>query len=80
MSFIQRELDRIGALLLENGHPQHAELYAAQQALYWAQEPSGFASPYKMLMGTQEGSTDYPLSSNPALSGCASFVRAETPR
>lgn len=46
MSFMQRELDRIGAVLRDGfNHPNHAELYAAQQALFWAQEPTGFASP-----------------------------------
>jgi hypothetical protein len=59
MSFIQRELDRIGAALQQ---PQlsnrYAELYAAQQALSWAAEPTGFASPASMLMGIQEGSAD----------------------
>lgn len=46
MSFMQRELDRIGAVLRDGfNHPNHAELYAAQQALFWAQEPTGIASP-----------------------------------
>lgn len=45
MSYIQRELDRIGAVLRDGfNHPNRAELYAAQQALFWAQEPTGFAS------------------------------------
>jgi hypothetical protein len=59
MSFIQRELDRLGAALREN--PQgndYDRLYAAQQALSWASDPSGFASPMKCIKGTQEGLED----------------------
>lgn len=80
MTFIQRELDRISPLLLDLNHPQHAELYAAQQALHWAQEPNGFASPYRMLMGTLEGSADCPPSSNPDSSECVFCDRVETQR
>ncbi|HEU4662129.1 MAG TPA: hypothetical protein VFS63_15870 [Pseudolabrys sp.] len=66
MSFIQREIDRIGEALR---HPQsgshYAELYAAQQALAWASEPTGFASPFVMIMGIPEGLKDCPSASNP---------------
>lgn len=59
MSFIRRELDRIGAALRD---PQssncRAELYAAQQALAWASEPVGFAAPYATIMGIQEAPID----------------------
>jgi hypothetical protein len=62
MSFIQRELDRIGAALPQTqSEEQHAKLYAAQQALAWALEPTGFKSPYDMLVharGTQEDLED----------------------
>jgi hypothetical protein len=59
MSFIQRELDRIGeALRQPQPGNRYAELYAAQQALARASEPTGFASPYKLITGTREGSTD----------------------
>jgi hypothetical protein len=68
MSFIQRELNRIHPLLLDVHHPQHAELYAAQQALRWAQDPDGFASPYRMLRGTLADSRDYQASLNPSQS------------
>lgn len=57
MSFIQRELNKISIALASAGG-KRAELYAAQQALIWATEPAGFASPYAMIMGTQEGSED----------------------
>jgi hypothetical protein len=48
MSFVQRELDRIGARLRESdiSPEQYERLYAAQQALAWSLEPSGFRSPY----------------------------------
>ena len=65
MSFIQRELDKISVALAGGSGPQ-PELYAAQQALSWALEPSGFKSPYELLKGIREGSEDYqPLSGQP---------------
>jgi hypothetical protein len=46
MSFVQRELDQIGrALRVPQTPDNYARLYAAQQALAWAMEPNGFASP-----------------------------------
>ena len=57
MSFIQREIDRLNAEIIP-GTPNHDSLYAAQQALAWALEPSGIKSPYEMIMGIQEGSED----------------------
>jgi hypothetical protein len=68
MSFVQRELNRIqGALTL---HPQrHAELYAAQQALAWALEPTGIKPPSDaIVMGTLEDSEDCSAHSCPPLS------------
>jgi hypothetical protein len=51
MSFIQRELDRIGAALTQpQPGPEYAELYAAQQALVWALEPTGFKAPYDAIV------------------------------
>ncbi len=58
MSFIQREIDRIRESLVASD-PRYDELYAAQQALEWALEPSGIKSPYAMITGTQEGSEGY---------------------
>lgn len=57
MGLIQREIDRIRNALLSN-HSKQNELYAAQQALEWALEPSGMKSPYTMITGTQEDSGD----------------------
>ncbi len=71
MSFIRREIDRIRESLVASG-PRYDELYAAQQALEWALEPSGTKSPYAMITGIQEGSGDYPAPSNPASCGYAS--------
>lgn len=60
MSFVQRELDRISAILRDGLHPNHKELYAAQQALVWAQEPNGFASPLTQITGIQGAKEDCP--------------------
>jgi hypothetical protein len=57
MSFIQRELNKI-SIALASGSSNYAELYAAQQALAWAADPTGFASPHAMLTGILEGSED----------------------
>jgi hypothetical protein len=55
MSFIQRELDRIGnALRQTQPGSKYAELYAAQQALMWTLEPDGFKSPYDMLVPAKD--------------------------
>ena len=59
MSFIQRELDRISGALRESpGGHDYEQLYAAQQALAWATEPHGYASPMKMITGHQVESED----------------------
>jgi hypothetical protein len=52
MSFIARELDRIASRLRESNlsTEQYERLYAAQQALSWVLEPSGFATPYEMIV------------------------------
>ncbi len=67
MSFIQRELDHISsALQAPCSEASYAQLYAAQQALSWAQDPDGFARPLPTIekglalrvTDTQEGSED----------------------
>ena len=59
MGFIERELTQIKKALGETSEgPLFDRLYAAQQALEWTQEPTGFKSPYKMIMGIQEDLTD----------------------
>ena len=65
MSFVARELDRISARLREPGIPEQEYecLYAAQQALSWVLEPSGFKSPYDSITGIPADSEDCPSSS-----------------
>jgi hypothetical protein len=51
MSFIQRELDKINEAI-RNAEADSIEdrcLHAAQQALVWALEPDGYASPSMSL-------------------------------
>ena len=75
MSFVHREIARIrSAILADNNY--RVELYAAQQALEWALEPSGIRSPYEMIMGTQEDSRGCQLSCHPQPSECVSGDRA----
>lgn len=59
MSFIQRELDRISAALVETPTANdYDSLYAAQQALSWALEPTGIKAPFAMIRGIQEVTAD----------------------
>ena len=69
MSFLQRELDRVRRALLDPlNRDRYDELYAAQQALSWASEPNGYASPMKMLMGTPGDLEGYSAPSHQPLS------------
>jgi hypothetical protein len=55
-SFVQREIERIhDAICNPNNANRRAELHAAQQALSWALDPTGFRSPLGTIMGIQEG-------------------------
>jgi len=65
MSFIRRELDRISTALAERGSSDYEQLYAAQQALSWALEPTGYKSPYDAIKGTPGDSADCPALSCP---------------
>lgn len=66
MSFLQRELDRLqGALLDPSNRDRYSELYAAQQALAWALEPGGYASPTRLLMGILEDLEDCSVHRHP---------------
>lgn len=51
MSFIQREIDRLNEALRHTPteHDGYHPLHAAQQALSWALEPTGFSSPTATL-------------------------------
>lgn len=60
MSFVQHELDRIRAALgsTQNGQ-EYERLYAVQQALSWALEPTGFRAPYATILDIPEETEDY---------------------
>lgn len=52
MGYVQRELDRIHLAICDPANAERqAELHAAQQALSWALEPTGYNSPYATIMG-----------------------------
>lgn len=70
MGFLQRELDRLNEAIRQTPQSQkhYRELFAAQQALAWASEPTGFASPFRAIMGTQADSEGCPSASCPASS------------
>jgi len=53
VSFLERERGRIFRAMNEReyGSPEYRELYAANQALAWALDPNGFASPADTLCG-----------------------------
>lgn len=56
MEHIHAELCRISERLQCGPEPnEHAGLYAAQQALSWALDPSQFAPPFQSITRTQEG-------------------------
>lgn len=70
MSFVQREIDRIRAVLVAEPDAKDRDaLYAAQQALVWALEPTGFMAPLKMMrryLLDEAGQPDAPGSHEPA--------------
>ena len=67
MSFVQREIDRLhNAMVADPDGEQWKELHAARQALAWALEPNGVASPADVLMGIQVRREGYPAKSRPA--------------
>lgn len=70
MSFLQREIDKIRAKLLElKTGEKYDQLYAAQQSLAWALDPDNAKSPYSMIMqDTPEEIEDCPASIHPAVS------------
>ena len=53
--FVERELDRIHAAILDGANADKRDaLYAAQQALEWAREPTCYATRFAVAMGIQE--------------------------
>lgn len=61
MSFVRRELEKLGRALRESQTGPHNELYAAQQALAWALDPQAFKSPFDLISGTQTNLEDCPV-------------------
>lgn len=53
------ELGRISKQIAGPNPLHHTALYAAQQALCWAAQPSEFASPVDAIVGNAEGSECY---------------------
>jgi hypothetical protein len=50
---IQEELDHIAGALRRAPSPErYSRLYAAQQALSWALDPTSFRAPYSAVMST----------------------------
>ena len=50
--FIERELLRIAEAMKEADTPEvYCQLYAAQQALFYALEPGGYAPPGEVILG-----------------------------
>jgi hypothetical protein len=70
MSFIQREQNRISALLANGAHNKNksAELAAALHALAWANDPTGFTAPSQFLLDIREGQGDCSDECRPPLS------------
>jgi hypothetical protein len=59
MSFVQRELERVGTALRQSQPSnRYAELYATQQALMWALDPGEYKAPFDMLVTSTPGSAD----------------------
>jgi hypothetical protein len=49
MGYVERELARIQAAIATGAPSDHELLMVAQQALSWALEPTGFASPLEII-------------------------------
>ncbi len=66
MDYIKRELGKLRDALNARPKPnEYDRLYAAQQALSWAEDPTAYKSPTALIIGTREGSEDCPALSNP---------------
>jgi hypothetical protein len=70
MSFVQRELDRIHLVLTSKPEPQrYSELYAVQQALAWALDPTDYKAPCDLIVpptDTLEGLEGCPAENGPS--------------
>ena len=65
MSFIDRELSRIKTALADPASDNYDRLWAAQQALAWALEPDGYASPMRAITGIRGATEGCQASSRP---------------
>ena len=66
MSFLHRERMKLNVAITETiDDRRRGQLYAAQQALAWAEDPIGFASPFAFLMGIAANSKDCPAEYHP---------------
>jgi len=73
MGFIDRELEQIEAALHEpQTGERYGQLYAAQQALKWATEPQGFATPLDTI---QQDRVQSPTDILEAPVGCSAAAR-----
>lgn len=71
MGFIERELERISEAVRarqgENANTdEYRQLYAAQQALSWALDPTGFRAPFDTVMGIPVAPVDCQAGSHQA--------------
>jgi hypothetical protein len=54
MSFIQRELEKIEIAMRGPVSPSaYSQLYAQSQALSWALEPNGYATPSEVVLNSR---------------------------
>lgn len=67
MSFVARELERIGRAMADHDSPQFKRLYDIQHALAWALDPSNYASPFTSVMGTEGAPGDCSAECHPAI-------------
>lgn len=69
MSFVQREMERLGsALRADPRRDDYDRLFVAQQALAWASDPECYASPMAVITGTLGGSADCSAQPRPSQS------------
>ena len=74
MSFISRELERVATKLQAGplADDERGQLYAVQQALVWASEPTSFKAPYDMIVRTNT-----PAGSEDCLAGSDRFLSSD---
>jgi hypothetical protein len=58
MKNIETELHRIRVAMLDPHNPRYQELWAAQQALAWVNDPENFSPPFAVLTGSEAAPKD----------------------